>query len=340
MSNSPNNREASKALLAITFAGGMLSPQLPAVSQNIAPTNNSFAQRIVVDQDVSAEVRAYALLRLADAYIDNRDRSALEEEFGRKPGKSRFGFSYRHPRGEDVLVAWSKRISLRANTPAVTTDAKNENGSAMQGPRSENKALADTTLQALLLQLEQSSDKFAQLNMYLIASRLFEKAGDSAGALQCNQILENAFQACERGDQKNARELEGASSVLDSMAYGLVPIDIPDQDPREIPGFVKPDVKTFSEAKIAKAERLKRRSVAIADRLDAQDDTRRKAHRDLALWYAEVGKPQVSEKEKEILFELVGFKSDSLMYGHQIGCGGLAWWVQNLGRSFIDCGRG
>ena len=334
-----------KALLAIAVANGMLNSQLPSLSQNDLATNNNalVVQQIVNDKETPPENKAYTLLYLADAYIDNRARSTIEEEFQDRQTALRIGFTHRRPRGEDILVAWSKKLSREAHSPETSTNKNDETKSVLPELRDENRTLADKALKGALTQLGQSSQKFSQLNMYLIALRLFDKVGDSDSSAQCMSILENAFKSGEHASAKEENDtllVLSASTVLNSMAYGLVPIDIPDLDPKNNPRFAKQNVILASKKEIKAAERLKLRALGLADRLETWSDTRRKAHRDLALWYQEVGKTKLADEQKQVLFELVGFKSDTALYAQQSGCGQVVWWQEEPNPTIIDCGRG
>jgi hypothetical protein len=78
----------------------------------------------------------------------------------------------------------------------------------------------------------------------------------------------------------------------------------------------------------------------MADRLTAKTDTRRRIHRDLSLWYMQLGKVEKAEQQKQILFELVGRADDKLLYPAQVGCGGVVWWGDESKMLFGACGMG
>jgi hypothetical protein len=129
--------------------------------------------------------------------------------------------------------------------------------------------------------------------------------------------------------------------VLNSMAFGIVPLQISDRPLGEnFAGFRIKPIGPVSEGDFKQSEMLKQRAAAMVDRLDASDDLRRRTHRDLALWYKQLGKSEKAEKEKHILFKLVGSHNDSILYPQSPGCGGLVWWKSEKLTRFIDCGMG
>jgi hypothetical protein len=119
------------------------------------------------------------------------------------------------------------------------------------------------------------------------------------------------------------------------MAYGLVPLRIEDYRPSQ----AKAGTST-TEADFKAAEKLKLRGAAIADRLNATDHIRRKAHRDLAIWYSELGKEEKAKKEKQILFKLIGSSDDRLLYPQSQTCGHPVWWEMHQRGPIIKCGIG
>jgi hypothetical protein len=97
---------------------------------------------------------------------------------------------------------------------------------------------------------------------------------------------------------------------------------------------------SFAEKDLYESEKLKLRAAAMADRLNSKSDIRRKAHRDLSLWYSRIGKIEVAEREKQILFELVGCKKDSILYPQSGMCGHLVWWNPEPVSFAERCGMG
>ncbi|MEZ4535084.1 MAG: hypothetical protein R3D26_08795 [Cyanobacteriota/Melainabacteria group bacterium] len=81
-------------------------------------------------------------------------------------------------------------------------------------------------------------------------------------------------------------------------------------------------------------------ALALADRLDTGSQLRRKAHRDMVLWYQELGKSYAARNEKEILFNLVGVHDDKIFYPQSSGCGNIIWWKAETIRAKMACGMG
>jgi hypothetical protein len=273
------------------------------------------------------------LLRLADNYLTNNDRAAAEAQFKPFIDNPKQFISTRR-RWENNLVFWAEQLSLK-RSKNFESNATNESSSASQSKLDENKILAAAAMRNALIQLDGMSNVFARLNLYFIASALLQRAGNLAEARRCDNVLEEAFRSCERSPV-DEDDMMAASSILDSMAYGLIPIDVPDF--KELRG-----IKTvhYTEDDFKESEKFKLRAIAMIDhRLSSTSHLRRKAHRDLSLWYAELGKTEKAEKEKEVLFGLVGIHDDDILYPKSAGCGQLTWWVQEKFTGGMLCGMG
>jgi hypothetical protein len=124
------------------------------------------------------------------------------------------------------------------------------------------------------------------------------------------------------------------------MAYSLIPVNIPNLNPHDSIAGRQTPLEPFTEKDFKESEKLKLRAVAMADRLDSKNHLRRKAHRDLALWYMQLGKNQLAQKEKQTLFELVGCEDDSILYPQAAGCGHVVWWKKERNIVTMGCGMG
>lgn len=124
------------------------------------------------------------------------------------------------------------------------------------------------------------------------------------------------------------------------MANGFIPVQIPDLNPDLNPFERQESVGPFTEEEFKKSEKLRLRAVAIADKLSKEEHVRRKAHRDLALWYMKLGKKEQGEKEKQILFEMVDCKDDIILYAQPEACGHVVWWKKQKYESGLACGMG
>lgn len=151
-------------------------------------------------------------------------------------------------------------------------------------------------------------------------------------------ISKAAVKAIEEDDSASEEAIDAVISLFDVLAYGLIPLRIADHEL----GQIKLDDATKSSTadRFVDAEALKLRGMVLADRLDMDSHVRRKAHRDLALWYQELGKVELAERQKERLFELIGVRNDRLLYPQSGGCGSLIWWKAEAPKYSYDCGMG
>ncbi|MDR3617421.1 MAG: hypothetical protein P4L53_27950 [Candidatus Obscuribacterales bacterium] len=320
----------TQTLLAVAFAGGLLNSQLPAWPQAKSVASDSVIQRIANSAQLQHERRAYELLYLATAYLARASVAAAEKqykasEFPRMSGRQ---FKIR----EAMWTGLAEQISSEDNSYV--------NGFRLRPATSgdESKLLAIAALKQSLKQADQSSDEFARLNTYFIASKLFAKIGINVEAQRCNAVLEKAFQSCEGAPIPDEGHLKAAASVLEAMAYGIIPNHIP---VRDTPQDRRPLVKSFSEEEFKGAEKIRLRVAAMVDRLDANSDIRRRVHRDLTLWYMQLGKSELAKKEKQTLFDLIGRSDDDLLYPQAGACGHLVWWQKKMETGpKLMCGMG
>jgi hypothetical protein len=215
-----------KAMLAIAFAGGILNPQLPAFTQGKLDRTNSVINEIVNDAQGSPEVRAFNLLSLASRYHTGGDRAALEAQF-RSDGINqaiRSRAFNNTKRWENLLTNWAEQLSFEVHSQDHLPILKGVTSPSRQPVSKEQALLAKTAIQEGLKQLDESPEIFAKLNMYFVASCLFQKLEYSHGVKRCNDVLEKSFQSCESSRNIDREEIKAATSVLNSMAFGLVPI--------------------------------------------------------------------------------------------------------------------
>lgn len=313
------NSTQRKALLAIAFAGGILNCSLPAISETDRKTesdSDSVIRQIANSTIMTPEVRAFYLLKLASVCLAGTKKGAAETQFATVANNQGQNQNAISARWETFLIPWA---------PLPT----------FQSTDNETKTFADTATQMAITQLEKSSDKFAKLNMFFIGSQLFQHLGNTDGIRKCNRVLEESFLSCEGNSEIDEEQIRAASSVLNVIANTIVPVRVPQISEWERQLQVKP----FTEKEFKESELLKLRAIAMVDRLNSQSHVRRKAHRDLSLWYAQLGKNDLAEKEKQILFELVGSKDDSILYPQSAGCGHIVWWETKIKNSPF-CGMG
>jgi hypothetical protein len=331
---SPTNKPIrAKALLAIAFAGSVLTSQPPAFGQKSPQTPSSSSVEAIAKYDrATPEERAYYLLLLANCYITGGDAASLEANLRANLGKLSNARLFQSSRGENRLVSWANSASLQSYSAGLIAKGDTDKKKFS----SENRARADKAIGSAIAQLSQSPENTETLNLFLIASCLSKITGNTQNELKYTKVLNEAIQACEADETVDSVQIKLISSILNSMAYGLVPFRMNEyqaHSPVQQPAI---DMKHFDEC-----ERLKLRAAALLDRLPTTDHDRRKAHRDLTLWYAQLGKGDKSLKEKQELFNLVGVKDDRILYPQSGMCGHVVWWSVPKQPNFtMDCGMG
>ncbi len=326
------------ALLAVAFASGLLSSPVPAHAEDKTESVDSVIQRIQNSPESTPDFRAFNLLLLANRLLEGATN--LAGEFS--TASTAQGFRQRNPaRWENSLVSWAERFASYGNVKNEGNDSKTHVKLDSKLMPAENRVLADKAIRTALMSADKSSSKFSKLNLYFMASKLFERSGNADGMRTCCKVLAEAFQSCEGNSAVDPEQIKACASVLNSMAYGLIAVQIPEFNPKDSPGTANrtPEI-SFSEKDFIASEKLKLRTISMVDRLDAKDHVRRKGHRDLALWYMKLRKKQLAEKQRQILFELVGFKDDSVLYPQHEGCGSFVWWKKEKLQGGFDCGRG
>ncbi len=326
-----------KALLAIVFAGSIMSAAPAAECKTAIETTESLVQKISHNSKVSPENRAYSLLCLARDYLS--EGNTAEEVEAQYANLQTEKYSYKNS------IAWENALGNWLDDPFAKRRYRNPQ--IDQKPESpsttaEKKLLAGLAIRCALNELEKSSAQFAKVNMYFLASKLLEQTGDTAQANNCNKILEQNFQACEKNPKVDEEQIKGAASVLNAMANQIIEVEIPYQHDKGRGGWgsarsegVRPcTVVDFNES-----EKLKLRALAMSDRLPEDNHHRRKAHRNLVLWYQKLGKTNLAEQQKEILFKLVGARDDLFLNPTSITCGSVVWWQARIGGARF-CGMG
>ena len=207
--------------------------------------------------------------------------------------------------------------------------------SAQEANFTVNHALADQAIEAAIAQLNQASKYPRVLTMYRIASNLSQMTNNAKSVEACTKVLNEGIRACEANKSVDSVQIKTIALILNKMAYGLVPIQIPDYKALVPAHATAAEMKNFDEC-----ERLKLRAAAILDRLPTGDQDRRKAHRDLSLWYLQFGKNDKALKEKQELFKLVGVNDDSILYPQPGMCGHVVWWSVKKVDINGDCGMG
>lgn len=331
-----------RALLAIAFAGGILNSQLPALAEHKHESKNSVVQQLAHNEKMSPELRAYYLLTLADNCLTGEvNKAAVEARFKSVASQTQNNSVWIFEgRWNKFFDQWIENVASEArSTPQMSAFSPPMKPEKHPIPI-ENKTLASKAIQQALSQLSSASNQYVRLNLYFVASRLLRKIGNTDGVRHCNMILEAAFKACQSSTPVDEQQIKGAISVLNAMSYRLIPVRIPEYKTNY--GLEGQSVPSFAEKDFKESEKLKLTAAKIADRLDTHNHTRRMVHRDLALWYMKLGKVELAEQQKEILFQLVGVKDDSILYPHERGCGRVAWWQKHNDQvpCTVGCGMG
>lgn len=324
-----------KALLAIAFASGMLNSQLPVFPQSKVNASDSIEQRIVKNTNIAPEIRALYLLRLAREYVNNTHKSEVETRntyLANEVSKS-----WTPDTWEMIVSSWTNQLPV--NEEPVKGVRIPNSLIANSRPTPENLLLANSSINLALEQLDKSLDMFARLGLHFIAWRLYSETGNVAGLKRCSKALDADFENYKENETFDEEQINMTSSILNLLANSLIPVSIPNLDPAEF-SLRKKEILPFTERDFKESEMLRRRAVEMTDRLDPQNDVRRKAHRDLVLWYYLLGKTETAEIEKQILFELVGIKDDSILYPQSGTCGHLVWWRKPGYSSGGYCGMG
>lgn len=335
LTSSTNRPTRAKALLAIAFAGSVLTLQSPVLGQEQPKTSSSSVIDVIaMNVKATPEAKAYYLLQLAYCYCTGGDTTGLEIHIKSNLIKSdNLSLFYSSYRGEPFLGSWASSVSLLSQSVAKEEQSKTGDTKISK----EHRTFADKAITAAVAQLGSDFKEplALKLNMYLIASCLSRITGNTQNEQMCTKELNAAIQACEASKTVDSGQIKAVASILNSMAFGLIPIRIPDyqaQSPSQLPEF---DRKNFDES-----ERLRLRAAALLDRLPTGDQERRKAHRDLSLWYSQLGRDDKALKEKEELFKLVGVKDDRILYPQSGVCGHPMWWTTEKLTYESNCGMG
>ncbi|MDR3616012.1 MAG: hypothetical protein P4L53_20815 [Candidatus Obscuribacterales bacterium] len=327
----------SKALVATAFAVSVLSLN-KVVAADSEVQAISATQQIVKYKDDIPFTKAYQLLSLANSYLVNNDSRFAE--------RCVIGDSYKPMKG------WTPSDSGRSNVIAWLSNgiALRQSGiEASKHQQSINQTLADDTLIQAIKQIEIIPEPARRLKLYFIASMLFKEAGDSTRYEQCKKIIDENIVACHDRPRADEDQIRAAVFVLNSRAYSILPFAVGDLQERVVHARIgqkyDPVHEDFNgpvtQQSFKSAEKLRLKGLAMADLLSAGSDVRRRAHRDMVIWYRGLGKAELAEKEKQTLFELVGFKDDGLLYPRSGTCGSEIWWqpkIVNIVEAF--CGMG
>jgi hypothetical protein len=333
---------SKKSLIAIAFASGILFPQISlsadnnSNSTNITAAQDSVIAQLSTNQDLSPEVRAYYLLRVATDFLIGTETQSINARYANL--RDNLSFLENVEKREGIFVSWADQIDSDKNGTSYPSNSVTKSNKKVWTTSAENMRLADKSAKSAVRQLEKASKSFTKLSLHFIALRVFTKLGDTIEARKCEILLNTAISDCEKNPSASAEERKATASVLNLMSNESISLRI--ADPSYPWGGKTKPLESYSERNFLESESLRLRAAAILDKLPAIDHARRMAHRNLTLWYRELGKKEKSEQQKQLLFQLVGDKSDSLLYPRQAGCGHIVWWETKAPRIHGACGMG
>ena len=285
--------------------------------------------KIVAEAGMRPIPKAYFLLLLARSCLSGLSYTELEEQYGQVlEGSAGSYFRRKLRRFKEALLTSANQVAGQEFQSEIDSIALSK----------EQAELASEALQQALILLDNSEKIFARIHMLFIVSRLFKELNDFEGMRRCDAYIEAAVKATEEDDSASEEAIDAVISLFDVLAYGLIPLRIADHEL----GQIKLDDATKSSTadRFVDAEALKLRGMVLADRLDMDSHVRRKAQRDLALWYQELGKVELAERQKERLFDLIGVRNDRLLFPQSGACGSLVWWSEEPVQINVRCGKG
>ncbi len=312
-----------KAILAAVFATSLLGAPCTSIAQTRELTQDSVVYKLAVEMPTSPEIRAHYLLSLTYRLLDGGKKSEVEKEFAavaKEQNVSRIFSDW-----DRMLTPWVERTMAQEGAGTVS---KLKSGTV-------EHALAVSAVRESVRLLGQANDEFAKLNLYLIAGSMAKKLGDKADAKVCEKTVESAIKSCENGPWLTSYQVNNVIAVLNAMSCAYVMVSIADY-----PAPQKKEPIACTEAQFEQGEKLRRRALAIADKLPETEHVRRKAHRDMALWYAALGKQSLANHQKQELFKMIGSSDDKLLYPQSAGCSSTTWWEVKTIVHAYDCGMG
>ncbi|MCA9817678.1 MAG: hypothetical protein H6677_10605 [Candidatus Obscuribacterales bacterium] len=322
-----------RALMAILLAGGLVNTPVPVSAlpeSNPGDSDKQIFEKVARNTRLPSSERAYHLLLVAGALLNGSSSDELAKNYKQYTENGSGGFSYRINR------------HFKSSLRSLADQAAQKDlivGKANSSLSQKNFALAKSVMLEAFPLISPTVDPYFQMSMYLIARGKFRELGDAASSKKCDDAIEKFVSSCEKDGNPNSKQLEAAASVLDSQSQEFIRITIFDQKP-SYANRTKALPISYSEENFRKAQKLRLRAIALLDRLAPENHLRRKAHRDMALWYSELGKDALANAQKEALFDLVGVQSDNILYPQSGGCGSLIWWKAEAPKYSYDCGMG
>lgn len=323
-----------KTMLAIAFASGILFSPLEVSSNEPTANIGSSEHNEMTSPAIPPENRAAYLLKAASDCISGLNAAEVASRY-----KSLEDSDRNLSAGE--WKAFLRGWTMRLRSTKLTNAAKNR----FKGALPESTLETERTTRALRFielaqkELEGTTKLFPKLGLRFIALSLLREMGDADAIEKCNKAFEEELVAFEKEESNSEQHIEDASSVLNMLADVLLAVPILDFDPAKYP-YLESRVRPFTEGEFRESEKLRIRAVRLVDQLDKASHIRRKAHRDLVIWYYKLGKTVLAEREKRVLFDLLGSTDESLLYAQPGHCGHVVWWKTTEVASGIMCGMG
>jgi hypothetical protein len=333
------NEQQKKALLAIVFASSLLNAHLPvsAANESKSESHSLIGQKIANNSHLSPEIRAFFLLTLARDYLAGCDKKDLEARFSELANQTK---AFQIPRRfRNTLDGWAQDV-FTGKFFFVFKDNKPDPHKTNAEEKKQNRALANSAIDLAVSQLDTMTDKYSKLIICFIAMRIYEKTDNTTGISECKTRIDYAVKTCEAKTQIDIQEIESACTALNLLAMDIIPISITDREPKSAIGERKIHVNPITESDFNKSEKLRLRAITLADRLGTDQHLRRKMHRDMALWYEQLGKKSLADSEKNVLYNLVGIRDEKILYPVDGACGHLRWWTLQQDMYAVDCGMG
>lgn len=323
---SARQRALMAILVAASYLGGTPAVYAAPNESAVSERQLELVKKIAENRQISSEVRTYFLIQIARSLLKETDEETLEQQYARYVSGSAYSRFTERP--DDFKVDLHYLAGHIAREARTVEENKQE------------KKTAEAALQQARLLLETSGKSFISLHLYFMLSCLFQEVGNSADSAKCLKIVDDAIIGCESDFNKNANQVEAVVSILNAKSYAIIPVHI---SGRSKDLSYKRDLsqsQTDWDVDLCDAEKLRLRALALVDKLPATSHLRRKAHRDMAIWYTLLGQHQDAEKEKFVLFNMVGVYDDRILYPQSGGCGRVVWWKAEPINDVMLCGLG
>lgn len=310
-----------KAILAVAFASGLVSSLVPTVAKETA-IPDSIVQRLAANNNGIAETRAYDLLQVAASYVQGSNSEQIEKLYG--PVLEQKNGLWHYKNIERWLKAMAEQQSIKVQRGEFSKIGEKE------------AAQANLAIKEAQKQLDHTNNQVLKPIMTYIASCLYKRLGNTAGEKECEKLL--SIQAATDKSSITAEQAGAAIEILNARAFGYLPLELSDQ-------FIfgqrtQAKLSDYKDSDFKASEKLRLEALAIADKLPEDEHVRRKAHRDMVIWYRSLGKEDLAKEQLQTLYKLVKYEDETVLYPQHGGCGTLVWWQKEKHISSFDCGMG